>query len=336
MEPLENDIYSLLGSDEPGNNCDFGRNVFTNIDPDNDGVPGIEYNDSIIIRVGCCLPSIPDSIEKWIDIYTDLGGDDPRTQEDDSRTNQQGQTSSGNSSGSSTSSNSSNNNMSLSVAKSKMVNWIDFGVYVSLQNNDRALGESILNNLQAWKYRKMLFGLLVKHRDLIAAQSILSQLPTRNEEESHFKIIQSINMKRLNGLSESNKINETDISMLVVLANSTNPSRGYARSVYHSLTGHSLPMVFPSRISGRSTEGKTYKSSGVLIYPNPFQNQLTISSEFDILSYRILNLDGKLINNGSTSSKELLINTVGFDEGMYIIELSLADGSKISKLINKT
>jgi len=102
------------------------------------------------------------------------------------------------------------------------------------------------------------------------------------------------------------------------------------------IAAQSIPMVFPSRISGRSTEGKTYKSSGVLIYPNPFQNQLTISSEFDILSYRILNLDGKLINNGSTSSKELLINTVGFDEGMYIIELSLADGSKISKLINKT
>ena len=47
-------------------------------------------------------------------------------------------------------------------------------------------------------------------------------------------------------------------------------------------------------------------------------------------------MDGRLIKNGSTSSKELIINTVGFDKGMYIMELSLADGSKLSKLINKT
>ena len=73
-------------------------------------------------------------------------------------------------------------------------------------------------------------------------------------------------------------------------------------------------------------------SENVTIYPNPFSNELTITTREDIASIVMFSLDGKVMNSLKTADK---INTANLSKGMYVLKITLSSGAIITKKILK-
>ena len=327
QEPMASSYFSSIPSLYENGNCPEGRPSFTSIDPDGDGEPGIDYDDPYV--VGCCLPDLQDSIDKYIIVCTGLGGDDPRTLENESYNYQP-------LGGSTSNTQNAVNSQLLNEARTKMRNWIDFGTYAALRNHNLLLAEQILKPLKAWKYQKTLFGTYIKLGELNKAKLILAKMPSDDEEQSTFKQVQTLNIKRLDGISSKNPITPTDLQTLITLADTKNSASGYARSLYRYLTGKTIPFEYPTLTNGRSSTFHTDKSANeVKIYPNPFKNEINISALMDITSYKILDVNGRTLIQKKARSQNVVLETYSFKSGIYIVQLILEDGSLISKLINK-
>ncbi len=70
----------------------------------------------------------------------------------------------------------------------------------------------------------------------------------------------------------------------------------------------------------------------VTIYPNPFSNELTITTREDIANIVIFSLDGKVMNSEKTLGK---INTSDLSKGIYVVKVTLSSGEIITKKILK-
>lgn len=70
------------------------------------------------------------------------------------------------------------------------------------------------------------------------------------------------------------------------------------------------------------------------IYPNPVTDLLTVNSNFPIISYRIVDIEGKLINSRNiTDLTEIKIETTDLRRGVYFIEVRTINGMVQQKLI---
>lgn len=86
-------------------------------------------------------------------------------------------------------------------------------------------------------------------------------------------------------------------------------------------------------IHNSSVEGLI--ESSIRIYPNPVNNKIKIESELTLKLYRILDLNGKLINSGSFPDNRRVINASQLPKGVYLIQLETNDGITITKEIVK-
>jgi hypothetical protein len=64
----------------------------------------------------------------------------------------------------------------------------------------------------------------------------------------------------------------------------------------------------------------------ISIYPNPAQNQITVSSNIKMDSYRIFNALGKIVMNGDLTNTT--INIESLKSGSYFIALSDKDSNQ--------
>jgi hypothetical protein len=71
----------------------------------------------------------------------------------------------------------------------------------------------------------------------------------------------------------------------------------------------------------------------VSLYPNPFSEQLQVSSEIEIRLYRLFDLSGRLMDKGSPNSKHFYISRGALESGQYLLEVLNPDANKISKKI---
>jgi len=69
---------------------------------------------------------------------------------------------------------------------------------------------------------------------------------------------------------------------------------------------------------------ETEASNIISFYPNPAKEFLTINGLSEITSYSITDINGKLIQNGTTSDK---INIKNITKGFYLLSI----GNNISK-----
>ena len=82
QNPSGSGFNKVETSEDPENDCSNGRSPFANIDPDGDGELGLSeasYNAENI-----CKPCILDSIALWVNMVTNLGGDNLYTVADES------------------------------------------------------------------------------------------------------------------------------------------------------------------------------------------------------------------------------------------------------------
>jgi hypothetical protein len=74
-------------------------------------------------------------------------------------------------------------------------------------------------------------------------------------------------------------------------------------------------------------------AKGINIYPNPFSDELHLSSELGLpVNYTLLDVTGKVILSGVLEN-ELTLNLVGYANGMYMIMLKQGDAITHHKLI---
>lgn len=68
-------------------------------------------------------------------------------------------------------------------------------------------------------------------------------------------------------------------------------------------------------------------------YPNPFVNQVTIESDTEIQSAKVLSLDGKCIWTADVKGNKIIINTGNWHSGIYILQTTGANTTTVNKII---
>lgn len=87
-----------------------------------------------------------------------------------------------------------------------------------------------------------------------------------------------------------------------------------------------------------TTKVTTKSISSISLFPNPFENSLTISSINPTESYTIsiYNLKGgKVFERYSQNTESIIINTVALNAGVYVLNISSQDNSSNYKIIKK-
>jgi hypothetical protein len=100
------------------------------------------------------------------------------------------------------------------------------------------------------------------------------------------------------------------------------------------------PLIDTSSTCNLSINEKRHFDNTLNIYPNPFQNEITIvSSENNIRSIQLFDLTGKsvsiLINEINTSERRIAFASV-LESGVYFIHLTNAKGVLVVRKIIKS
>lgn len=103
------------------------------------------------------------------------------------------------------------------------------------------------------------------------------------------------------------------------------------------LTKSELKDIYIGNVPSVTTNINELKTkTGLILFPNPFQNTLNIKSENDIFKSEIFDLTGSCIMIYSdVKNNELQINLAELNSGIYIIKVSYKDGTVVSQKIVK-
>jgi len=326
QEPVNNGNYNKIASSNQFDYCEGTIGIFNLIDPDGDGNNG--FNPDTRNPQTCTshisLVDVKSNVLTWTEIVTNAGGDDPRTEADES-----------------------SHPMSNYVFESERIldQWIRYAIYRGLDENNFLFIESILTPLRKWKWRKHLFGVAIRMRDFNKAENILNMMPSRNQEEVYFKDVQEINLKRLKGITIEAPIYQSDIDLLKTVAESNYPSSGYARSLYRLLLDEKLPIDIPdlndfqhlmTPRSGTINSQEKSKIDYTSIFPNPASTSIQVFSPKEVTSMSVNDLSGKNVIEFRNSNGTNSINITSLKEGLYILSITFSDGTTEVKRFMKT
>lgn len=82
---------------------------------------------------------------------------------------------------------------------------------------------------------------------------------------------------------------------------------------------------------GQKSEEEIFSEDELILFPNPFKNELYIKTSHQIESWSISNFYKRTVKSGANTK----INTEDLDKGMYIIDIVLKSGKKIKKKMIK-
>ncbi len=74
---------------------------------------------------------------------------------------------------------------------------------------------------------------------------------------------------------------------------------------------------------------------GILIYPNPFTNNLFISAKIRIIRVRIFDHVGSIVADIKTDSEQIKLQTTPWLPGLYFMQITSKEGTEIHKLIKR-
>jgi hypothetical protein len=91
---------------------------------------------------------------------------------------------------------------------------------------------------------------------------------------------------------------------------------------------------YPTRFNPSvNIEETLTNTKNVSVYPNPFTNQITISSETELQKIELFHANGQVINNASVSGKEFTLETSMLMNGIYFLQVTNLEGMEIIKII---
>jgi hypothetical protein len=80
-----------------------------------------------------------------------------------------------------------------------------------------------------------------------------------------------------------------------------------------------------------NTNSHTFDS--MLVYPNPFENEITIAGSAGPINFKISSVDGKLIRKGVISNSYLNLSDLA--KGLYLLQLEQDGNWHTKKIIKK-
>jgi hypothetical protein len=90
----------------------------------------------------------------------------------------------------------------------------------------------------------------------------------------------------------------------------------------------------PTRLeSSASIEEPLLNTANVLVYPNPFLDQLTISSETELQKIELYQANGLLLFVKDLSDKTFSIETSELKNGIYFLQITTSKGKEIVKIL---
>ncbi|MEN9987453.1 MAG: hypothetical protein RLZZ585_492 [Bacteroidota bacterium] len=91
---------------------------------------------------------------------------------------------------------------------------------------------------------------------------------------------------------------------------------------------------YPTRFNPSvNIEETLTNTKNVSVYPNPFTNQITVSSETELQKIELFHANGQVINNASVSGKEFTLETSQLMNGIYLLQVTNLEGMEIIKII---
>jgi len=82
-------------------------------------------------------------------------------------------------------------------------------------------------------------------------------------------------------------------------------------------------------------EENTITPSNIKLYPNPFNTELKIESSELILNFKLLDVLGKLVQEGNVETKTLNIKTENLLKGIYFIQIQTRLGIQTTKVVKE-
>ena len=82
-----------------------------------------------------------------------------------------------------------------------------------------------------------------------------------------------------------------------------------------------------NNVTDLTAEGK------MLVYPNPFTNNLFMSAKYRIVSIRVFNYVGSIVADIKTDSEHIKLKTTSWVSGFYFLHITTKEGIEIQKLI---
>ena len=97
------------------------------------------------------------------------------------------------------------------------------------------------------------------------------------------------------------------------------------RMMFHKINGLACGDPLPSAVPNIVQEKQ------LQLYPNPTQNELTISSTTTITHITIANLIGQTLYNNEYNTPEVKVNVAGLSPGIYLIRINDTEVRKFVK-----
>ena len=90
----------------------------------------------------------------------------------------------------------------------------------------------------------------------------------------------------------------------------------------------------PTRLAPSSNIQETLASTNkVNVFPNPFTDQITISSEAEFQKIELIQANGQVLNSAIVSGKEFTFETSQLINGIYFLQVTNLEGIEIIKII---
>ena len=90
----------------------------------------------------------------------------------------------------------------------------------------------------------------------------------------------------------------------------------------------------PTRLeSPASIQEPSLNRAHVSVYPNPFLDQITISSETELQKIELYQANGLLLHVNDVSGEEFILETSELKNGIYFLQVTNAKGKEIVKIL---
>jgi type IX secretion system substrate protein len=81
------------------------------------------------------------------------------------------------------------------------------------------------------------------------------------------------------------------------------------------------------------SDAKDHASDDLVVWPNPAGNNFFIKTRVPMSYIRLIDLSGKLIRRWQAASDEIRLESGDLGAGLYILEVTLNDGTRITESI---
>jgi hypothetical protein len=191
-----------------------------------------------------------------------------------------------------------------------------------------------------FRYQSMAYGLVMENNDLTRASTILNNLPISDVNVQEFVNVQNTYLDYLN--SKSNYILTTSNNSLIYNAGlRKHPLAGFARTVYHTITGQKIPVTLTHLNGNPNIRAKEVVKPDISIFPNPTENgvfniELASFTEGDEIISLVYNLYGQIIQRNPLIEKQSQIKIPNVPSGLYLVQIMVNNNITYSrKLIVK-